>query len=101
MLTGAMLARRAGMIVHHSWESDMTIARGLIDTINSLVKQISAHTGQPCRITLQPGDTSEGQHWAAFSDDASIILSAPDGDALCAQIKVYSQGYAAAIKGRP
>jgi hypothetical protein len=78
----------------------MTISHGLIDTINSLAEQISAHTGHPCAFTLQPGDPSEGQHWAAFSDDASIILAAPDGDALCAQIKAYSQGYAAAIKGQ-
>jgi hypothetical protein len=74
----------------------MPIERGLIGAVRSLAKQISAHTGQPCSITLQPGDTSEGQHWAAFSDNAGIILSAPDGDALYAQIKAYSQGYAAA-----
>jgi hypothetical protein len=74
----------------------MTISRGLIDTVNSLVKQISAHTGQPCRITLQPGDTSDGQYWVAFSEDTGLILAARDGDALCAQIKAYSQGYAAA-----
>jgi len=78
----------------------MTTSRGLIDTINSLVKQISAHTSQRCAITLQPGDTSEGQHWAAFSDNAGLILAAPDGDALYAQIKAYSQGYAAAIRGQ-
>jgi hypothetical protein len=78
----------------------MTIARGLIDTINSLAEQISAHTGQPCRITLQPGDTSEGQHWVAFSEDTELILAARDGDALCAQIKAYGQGYAAAIRGQ-
>jgi hypothetical protein len=78
----------------------MTRSHGLIDTINSLVKQIGAHTGQPCGITLQPGDTSEGQHWVAFSEDTGLILAAPDGDALCAQVKAYSQGYAAAIKGQ-
>jgi hypothetical protein len=76
----------------------MTTSHGLIDTINSLVKQISAHTGQPCGITLQPGDTSEGLYWAAFAEDTGLILAARDGDALCAQIKAYSQGYAAAIK---
>jgi hypothetical protein len=74
----------------------MPIARGLIDTINSLVNQISAHTGQRCAITLQPGDPNIGACWAVFSDTAGLILVAPDGDALCAQIKAYSQGYAAA-----
>jgi len=100
MLTGAMLVRRAVMIVHRFWESDMTIARGLIDTINSLAEQISAHTGQPCAITLQPGDPNIGAYWAAFSDNAGLILAARDGDALYAQIKAYSQGYAAAIRGQ-
>jgi hypothetical protein len=78
----------------------MTTSHGLIDTINSLAEQISAHTGQPCGITLQPGDPNIGAYWVAFSDNAGLILAAPDGDALYAQIKAYSQGYAAAIRGQ-
>jgi hypothetical protein len=78
----------------------MTISRGLIDTINSLANQIAAHTGQRCAITLQPGDPNIGACWAVFSDTAGLILAAPDGDALCAQIRAFSQGYAAAIRGQ-
>jgi hypothetical protein len=78
----------------------MTTSHGLIDAVRSLAEQIGAHTGQPCGITLQPGDPNIGAYWAAFSDNAGIILAARDGDALCAQIKAYNQGYAAAIKGR-
>jgi hypothetical protein len=74
----------------------MTIARGLIDAVRSLAEQINAHTGQPCRITLQPGDTSKGVYWEVFSNDVAILLYAPDEDALHMQIKAYSQGYAAA-----
>jgi len=74
----------------------MKISQELIGAVRSLAEQINAHTGQPCGITLQPGDTSEGVYWEVFSNDVAILLYAPDEDALYAQIKVYSQGYAAA-----
>jgi hypothetical protein len=79
----------------------MTTSRELIGAVNSLVKQISAHTGQPCGITLQPGDLSEGVYWVAFSGDVGILLAARDGDTLYAQIKAYGQGYAAATSTQP
>jgi hypothetical protein len=79
----------------------MTTSHGLIDAVRSLAEQISAHTGQPCRITLQPGDPNIGAYWVAFSEDTGLILAARDGDALYAQIKAYSQGYAAAIRSQP
>jgi hypothetical protein len=78
----------------------MTTSHGLIDAVRALAEQISAHTGRPCAITLQPGDPNIGAYWAAFSDNAGLILAARDGDALYAQVKAYSQGYAAAIRGQ-
>jgi len=95
-----MFVRRAAMTAHRFWESDMTTSHGLIGAVRILAEQISAHTGQPCAITLQPGDPNIGAYWAAFSDNAGLILAARDGDALYAQIKAYSQGYAAAIRGQ-
>jgi hypothetical protein len=69
----------------------------IIDAVRILTKQISAHTGEPCSITLQHGDPGEGEYWTVFSDNVDIFLSAHDSDALYAQIKAYSQGYTAAL----
>jgi hypothetical protein len=69
----------------------------IIDAARILTKQISAHTGQPCSITLQAGDPVEGEYWTVFSDNVDIFLTAHDSDALYAQIKAYSRGYAAAL----
>jgi hypothetical protein len=74
----------------------MKISQRLTNAVRSLAEQINAHTGQPCAITLQPGDTSDGQYWEVFSNDVAILLYALEEETLYAQIKVYSQGYAAA-----
>jgi hypothetical protein len=69
----------------------------IIGAVHILTEKISAHTGQPCSITLQHSDIDEGEYWTVFSDNVSIFLTAPDSDALYAQIKAFSQGYTAAL----
>jgi hypothetical protein len=74
----------------------MKISQRFNNAVRSLAGQISAHTGQPCGIAIQPGDPSEGVCWEVYSDDAAILLHAPNEAALYVQVKAYSQGYAAA-----
>jgi hypothetical protein len=69
----------------------------ILGAVRILTKQISAHTGQPCSITLQHSDIDEGEYWTVFSDNVDIFLTAPDSDALYAQIKAFSQGYTVAL----
>jgi hypothetical protein len=75
----------------------MTTSDEILVAARILMKQISAHTGQPCSITLQAGDPVEGEFWTVFSDNVDFFLTAPDSDALYMQIKAYSQGYTAAL----
>jgi hypothetical protein len=75
----------------------MTTSDEILVAARILMKQISAHTGQPCSITLQAGDPVEGEFWTVFSDNADFFLTAPDSDALYAQIKAYSQRYTVAL----
>jgi hypothetical protein len=75
----------------------MTTSDEIIGAVRILTEQISAHTGQPCSITLQHSDIDEGEYWTVLSDDVDIFLTAHDEDTLYMRVKAFSQGYAAAL----